>query len=101
MNCFVKFLPIFLKKNFHGNENFNKKLFLLKYSVDLEKKYRNRVTILIEERFLPKLIFHRNFLFEEREKILTKQFFQKSIQVGKNSIMPSGREYLVTSRKFF
>ena len=45
------------------------------YSIDLEKIYQNRVTILIKELFLPKFIFHRNFLFEKLEKKLTKQFF--------------------------
>ena len=71
----LKFFPIFLKKNFHGNKIFNKKLLLLKCLIDLEKIYRNRVTISIKARFLPKFIFHRNFLFERSGKILTKQFF--------------------------
>ena len=31
----------------------------------------------------------------------SKFFFNQSIQVGKNLIMSSGREYFVTSRKFF
>ena len=36
------------------------------------------------------------------EKILTKPFFFNiSKQVGKNLIVPSGRGYLVTSKKFF
>ena len=50
-------------------------IFLLKYSIDIEKKYHNRVTILIKERFLRKFILYQNFLFEEQEKISTKQFF--------------------------
>ena len=98
----LKFFPIFLKKNFHGNENFNKKLFLLKYSIHLEKIYQNRVTILRKKRFLRKFIFHQNFSLEKREKIGTKQFFSNiSMQAGKNLIMSSGTGYLVTSRKNF
>ena len=33
-----KFFYIFRKKIFYESENFNKKLFVLKYSIDLEKK---------------------------------------------------------------
>ena len=77
--------------------NFNKTLFLFKYSIDLGKIYQNRITLFIKEHVLPKFIFHRNFLFEKRGKILTKRFFyNKSILVWKNLIMPSSRGYLVT-----
>ena len=54
----------------------SKKLFLLKYFIDLEKMHENRVTALINESFLLKLIFHQNFLFEKKEKMLTKHFCQ-------------------------
>ena len=47
----------------------------MKYSIYLKKKYQNQVTILINERFLPKFIFHQNLFFEKRGKILTTQFF--------------------------
>ena len=40
-----------------------------------------------------------NFFKQKLEKILTKFFSNISIQVGKNLITPSGREYLVTSKK--
>ena len=95
----LKFYLIFLKKkNLHGNENFNRKPFLLKYSIDLGKINRNRVTILIKEHFSPKFIFRKNFLFEKRGKILTKQFFSnKSVQVGKGLLMSIGRWYLLAS----
>ena len=44
-NYVFKTFTNFSKKNIHGNENFNKKLFLLKYSIELGKIYQNRVTI--------------------------------------------------------
>ena len=51
---------------------------------------------------MPKFIFYQNFLYEKREKILTKQFFSNtSKQVGENLIMPNGGGYFVTSRIFF
>ena len=82
---------------------FNKKLFLLKYLIHLEKIYKNRVTTYFNKgAFLPKFIFLRNFVFEKRGRILTEQFFfNVSKQVGENLIVPSGWGYHVTSRKFF
>ena len=74
----------------------------MKYLIDLDKIYQYKVTILIKEHFLPKFIFHQNFLFKKGGKILTKQFFSNiSVRVGKNLIMSIGSGYLVTSRKFF
>ena len=97
----LKLFPIFLKKSFQGNKNFNKKLFLPKYSIDLEQIYQNRVAILIKKVFLPKFIFHQNFLLEKSEKFSTKQFFSTvSKQIGENLIMPSDGGYFVTTRKF-
>ena len=65
-------------------ENFNEKLFLLKYSIGLEKKYQNRAKILIKKRFLQKFIFHRNFLFEKSGKSLLEHFFSTFIyKLGK------------------
>ena len=57
----LKFFPIFLKTIFHGNENFNKKLFLLKNLIDLEKIYQNRANILMNERFFQNLFFIKIF----------------------------------------
>ena len=74
-NYVFKTFTNFSKKNIHGNENFNKKLFLLKYSIDLEKKYRNQVTILIKERILLKFIFHQNFLFKKKGENFNKIIF--------------------------
>ena len=71
----LNFFIIFLKKISHGNENLNKKHFLLKYSADLEKMYQDRVTMFKKECFLAKFIFDQNFLFKKRENILMKQFF--------------------------
>ena len=74
----------------------------MKYSFDLEKIYRNRVTILIKKHFLPKFIFYQNFLVEKMETTLTKKIFSEICeQVGKNLIMSSDGGYFVTSRKNF
>ena len=74
-NCFVQIFPHFSKKNFHRNDNFNKELFLLKYSIYLEKIHRNRVTISKRKRFLLKFLFPWKIFLEKWGKIWTKQFF--------------------------
>ena len=53
----VEIFSHFSKEKIHGNENFNKNPLVLKYSIDLEKINRNRVTILIKERFCRNLFF--------------------------------------------
>ena len=76
-NCFVKIISHFSKKkNSMEIEIPTKSSFLLKYSIDSRKIiHQNQVTISIKARFLTKFIFHQNFLFEKKEKILTNQFF--------------------------
>ena len=102
-NFFVKIISHLKKKKSHGIETFKKQLFLLKYSINLEKIFQNRVTILKKESILPKFIFHKNCLFEKKEKILTNQLFPTylSTQVGENLIMPKSVGYFITTRKFF
>ena len=64
-NGFVKTFSHFSKKNFPWKWKFRQKVLLMKYLTDLKNLYQNQITILINERFLSKCIFHKNFLFEK------------------------------------
>ena len=89
------------EKIYYGNENFNKTLFLLKYLIDLDKiskssNYINKRT------FLAKIYFSSKFFVWNKGENFNETIFSNiSIQVEKNLVMPSGREYLLTSRKIF
>ena len=67
-NCFVKIFSHFSKKFFHGSKNLKQKAF----SIEILNWFRENIskssTYFNNETFLPKFIFHRNFLFEKGKK---------------------------------
>ena len=73
---------------FHGNRNFKKKLFLLKYLINFKlSKYFNEQTFFAKINFSSKFAF----FFRNKGKNFYKTIFSKiSKQVDENLIMPSG-----------
>ena len=68
------------------NENFNKKLFLMKYSIDLFRENISKSSNYFNKTFFVEIYFHQNFSFEKKENILIKHFFFLSYlnKLGKN-----------------
>ena len=60
-NCFVKIFSNFSEQISMEMKILIKRSFLLKYSIDLEKIYRNRVTILLKGTFFAEIYFSQKF----------------------------------------
>ena len=73
------------KKVFRGNENFNKKLFLLKYSINSEKRYQNRKNF-NERIFFPK---YPSYLgkFNHAKRWRVACYFMKHFLIGYSKLL--------------
>ena len=54
----------------------------------------------MKKRFVPKFIFHQNFLFEKKEKFQRNNCYNISKQVEEKLIMSSGGGTLLLQEKF-